>query len=126
MEPLPKGGGFEFENTLKSGTVLPKQFISPVKEGITEAMQNGILAGYPMVDIKAVLLDAKYHDVDSTEIAFKIAGSLAFQEAASKGRSVLLEPVMKVEVTVPEEYMGDVIGDLNSRRGSILGIHLKG
>jgi elongation factor G len=126
LEPLPKGGGFEFENALKSGSILPKQFISPIKEGITEAMQNGILAGYPMVDIKAVLLDAKYHDVDSTEIAFKIAGSLAFQEAASKGRSVLLEPVMKVEVTVPEEYMGDVINDLNSRRGDILGIHLKG
>lgn len=126
LEPLPKGGGFEFENALKSGTILPKQFISPIKEGIEGAMQNGILAGYPMVDIKAVLLDAKYHDVDSTEMAFKIAGSLAFQEAASKGNSVLLEPMMKVEVTVPEEYMGDVINDLNSRRGSILGIHPKG
>jgi elongation factor G len=126
LEPLPKGGGFVFENALKSGTILPRQFIPPIREGIAEAMQNGVLAGYPMVDIKAVLLDAKYHDVDSTELAFKIAGSLAFQEAVSKGNPVLLEPMMRVEVTVPEEYMGDVINDLNSRRGSILGIHLKG
>ncbi len=126
LEPLPKGGGFKFENELKTGSILPKQFIPPIKEGIAEAMQNGVLAGYPMVDIKAVLLDAKYHDVDSTEIAFKIAGSLAYQEAAAKGNPLLLEPMMKVEVTVPEEYMGDVISDLNSRRGSIVGIHVKG
>lgn len=125
LEPLPKGDGFMFENAL-SGAILPKEFIKPVKEGIAEAMQNGILAGYPMVDIKAILLDAKYHEVDSTEISFKIAGSLAFQEAASKGKPVLLEPMMKVEVTVTEEYMGDVINDLNSRRGNILGIHPKG
>ncbi len=126
LEPLPKGGGFVFENTLKTGSILPRQFIPPIKEGIAEAMQNGVLAGYPLVDIKAILIDAKYHDVDSTEVAFKIAGSLAFQGAASKGNPVLLEPMMKVEVTVPEEYMGDVIGDLNSRRGNISGIHLKG
>jgi elongation factor G len=126
LEPLPKGGGFVFENGLKSGTILPRQFIHPIQEGIAEAMQNGVLAGYPIVDIKAILLDAKYHDVDSTELAFKIAGSLAFQGAVSKGSPVLLEPMMKVEVTVPEEYMGDVINDLNSRRGNIMGIHLKG
>jgi elongation factor G len=126
LEPLPKGGGFVFENGLKSGTILPRQFIHPIQEGIVEAMQNGVLAGYPIVDIKAILLDAKYHDVDSTELAFKIAGSLAFQGAVSKGSPVLLEPMMKVEVTVPEEYMGDVINDLNSRRGNIMGIHLKG
>ena len=126
LEPLPKGGGFVFENGLKSGTILPRQFIPPIQEGIEEAMQNGVLAGYQMVDLKVVLLDAKYHDVDSTELAFKIAGSLAFQDAASRGNPVLLEPMMKVEVTVPEEYMGDVINDLNSRRGNILGIHLKG
>jgi elongation factor G len=125
LQPLPKGGGFEFEDATKGG-VLPKEFVPAVKEGIAESMQNGLLAGYPMVDIKAILLDAKYHEVDSTEISFKIAGSLAFQEAAAKGKPVLLEPMMKVEVTVTEEYMGDVINDLNSRRGNILGIHPKG
>jgi elongation factor G len=126
LEPLSKGGGFVFENSLSSGAILPKEFIKPVKQGIAEAMQNGVLAGYPMVDIKATLLEAKYHEVDSTEIAFKIAGSLAFQDAASKGSPALLEPMMRVEVTVTEEYMGDVINDLNSRRGNILGIHPKG
>ncbi|MGB8658688.1 MAG: elongation factor G [Candidatus Zixiibacteriota bacterium] len=125
LESLPKGGGFVFENAI-SGAILPKEFIKPIKEGIAETMQNGVLAGYPMVDIKAILLDAKYHEVDSTEISFKIAGSLAFQEAAAKGKPVLLEPMMKVEVTVTDEYMGDVINDLNSRRGNILGIHPKG
>jgi elongation factor G len=125
LEPLPKGGGFEFENAFKGG-FLPKGFIPPIKEGITESTQNGVLAGYPMVDIKATLLEAKYHDVDSTELAYRIAGSLAFQEAASKAKPVLLEPVMSVEITVPDEYLGDVINDLNSRRGNILGIRPKG
>ena len=125
LEPLPKGRGFEFEDATKGGS-LPKEFIPPVKEGIAESMQNGVLAGYPMVDIKAVLLEGKYHEVDSTELAYRIAGSLAFQEAASKADPVLLEPVMSVEVTVPEQYLGDVINDLNSRRGNILGIHPKG
>jgi elongation factor G len=125
LEPLPKGGGFEFENAIKGG-ILPKEFVPPVKQGIAESLQNGVLAGYPMVDIKAVLLDGKYHDVDSSELAYRIAGSLAFQEAAAKAGPVLLEPAMSVEITVPEEYLGDVINDLNSRRGNILGIGAKG
>ena len=108
------------------GAVMPKEFIPAVKEGIKEAMQNGVLAGYPMVNIKAVLTDGRCHEVDSTEISFKIAGSIALQEAALKASPVLLEPVMNVEVTVPEEYMGEVINDLNARRGNIAGIYPKG
>ena len=125
LEPLPKGDGFEFEDATKGG-ILPKEFVPAVKKGIAESMQSGVLAGYPMVDIKAILLDGKYHEVDSTELAYRISGSLAFQEAASKADPVLLEPVMDVEVAVPDEYLGDVINDLNSRRGNILGIHPKG
>jgi len=125
LQPLPKGGGFEFEDATKGGG-LPKEFIPPIKEGIAESMQNGVLAGYPMVDIKAILLDGKHHEVDSTELAFRIAGSLAFREAATKADPVLLEPVVDVEVTVSDEYLGDVINDLNSRRGNILGIGPKG
>ena len=125
LEPLPKGTGFEFENATKGG-VLPREFIRPVQEGIAESMQNGVLAGYPMVDIKATLVDGKYHEVDSTELAYRIAGSLAFQEAAAKAGPVLLEPVMAVEIMVPDDYLGDVINDLNSKRGDILGIHPKG
>jgi elongation factor G len=125
LEPLPKGSGFQFEDATKAGA-LPRQFIPPVREGIAESMQNGALAGYPMVDVKAVLVDGKYHDVDSTELAYRIAGSLAFQEAAAKAAPVFLEPVMDVEITVPDENLGDVINDLNSRRGNILGIGRKG
>lgn len=125
LEPLPRGGGFIFENGIK-GAIIPKEFIPAVEEGIREALQNGVVAGYPMMDIKAVLIDGKYHEVDSMEISFRIAGSIALQEAALKGSPVLLEPVMDVEVTVPEEYMGEVIGDLNTRRGSIEGISPKG
>jgi elongation factor G len=125
LEPLPKGGGFEFEDATRGG-VLPRQFVPAVKQGMAESMQNGVLAGYPMVDIKAVLLDGKYHEVDSTDLAYRIAGSLAFQEAAAKANPVLLEPVMDVEIMVPEEHLGDVINDLNSRRGDILGISPKG
>ncbi len=125
LEPLPKGGGFEFEDATRGG-VLPRQFVPAVKQGMAESMQNGVLAGYPMVDIKAVLLDGKYHEVDSTELAYRIAGSLAFQEAAAKANPVLLEPVMDVEIMVPDEHLGDVINDLNSRRGDILGINPKG
>jgi elongation factor G len=125
LEPLPQGGGFVFENGTK-GAIIPKEFVLSVKEGIREAMQNGVLAGYPMVDIKAVLTDGRFHEVDSSEISFKIAGSIAFQEAALKASPVLLEPVMNIEVIVPEEYMGDVIGDLNARRGNIAGIYPKG
>jgi elongation factor G len=125
LEPLPKGSGFEFEDVTKGGS-LPKEFVRPVKEGIAESMQNGVLAGYPMVDVKAILLDGKYHEVDSTELAYRIAGSLAFQAAAAKAGPVLLEPVVNVEITLPEENLGDVINDLNSKRADILGIHPKG
>jgi len=125
LQPLPKGGGFEFEDATKGGA-LPKEFVPPVKKGIADSMQNGVLAGYPMVDIKAILLDGKYHEVDSSELAYRISGSMAFQEAAAKAGPVLLEPVMSVEITVSEEYLGDVINDLNSRRGNISGIGPKG
>ncbi|MBV8772895.1 MAG: elongation factor G, partial [Deltaproteobacteria bacterium] len=119
VEPLPKGMGFEFADETKGGAI-PRNFIPAVQEGVREAMETGVLAGYPMVDVRAVLLDGKYHEVDSSELAFKIAGSMAFKEAAEKANPVLLEPVMEVEVVTPQEFMGDVIGDLNSRRGKIL------
>ncbi len=118
IEPAEPGTGFQFVNKIVGG-VIPKEYIPAVESGIREAMHNGILASYPLVDIKATLLDGSYHDVDSSEMAFKIAGSMALQNAAKKAGAVLLEPVMKVEVVVMEEYMGDVIGDLNARRGRI-------
>jgi elongation factor G len=119
VEPLGKGSGFEFVDATKGGSV-PRNFIPSVEAGVKEAMENGVLAGYPMVDIRATLLDGQYHEVDSSEIAFKIAGSMAFREAAEKAAAVLLEPVMQVEVVTPQEFMGEVIGDINSRRGKIL------
>jgi len=125
IEPLPAGGGFEFVNAIFGGTV-PKEFINPTEVGIKEALEGGILAGYPMSDLKVTLYDGSYHEVDSSEMAFKIAGSLAIKEAARKAKPVLLEPIMSVEVVVPEQYMGDVIGDLNSRRGRIEGMQLRG
>ena len=125
VEPLPSGSGFEFENEITGGRV-PKEYINPTEVGIKEALEGGILAGYPMSDIKVTLYDGSYHDVDSSEMAFKIAGSLAIKEAARRAKPVLLEPIMAVEVVVPEEYMGDVIGDLNSRRGRIEGMELRG
>jgi elongation factor G len=118
LSPLQPGEGFVFENGIVGG-VVPREYIKPVEEGIKDALQNGVLAGYPVVDIKARLYDGSYHDVDSSEIAFKLAGRLAFQEVSKKAQPVILEPIMKVEVTVPEEYMGDVIGNLNSKRGRI-------
>jgi len=118
VTPQEAGAGFEFENAIVGG-VIPREYIKPVEEGVKEAMQNGVLAGYPVVDVKVKLYDGSYHDVDSNEMAFKIAGSMALQEGVKKGDPVMLEPVMKVEVTVPEEFMGDVIGDLNSKRGRI-------
>jgi elongation factor G len=118
LEPLPAGEGFVFENGIVGG-VVPREYIKPTEQGIKEAMLNGISAGFPVVDVKATLYDGSYHDVDSSEMAFKIAGSMAFQAAAKKADPIILEPIMKVEVTVPEEYMGDVIGDLNSKRGRI-------
>ena len=121
LEPNQPGKGYEFINDVVGG-VIPKEFIKPVDQGIKEAMEGGVLAGYEMVDVKATLYDGSYHDVDSNEMAFKIAGSMAFKEAARKASPVLLEPVMSVEVVVPEEYMGTIIGDLSSRRGRIEGI----
>ncbi len=121
LEPNEKGKGFSFENAIVGG-VIPKEFIRPVEQGIVEALKNGVLAGYPVEDVKVKLFDGSFHDVDSSEMAFKIAGSMAFKEAARKAHPVLLEPIMAVEVVTPEEYMGDVIGDLNSRRGKIEGM----
>jgi elongation factor G len=118
LHPQPPGAGFVFENAIVGG-VIPKEFINPIQKGIEEAMQGGVLAGYPMVDVKVEVFDGSYHDVDSSEMAFKIAGSMGFKEGAGKAHPVLLEPVMEVEVVTPDDYMGDVIGDLNSRRGKI-------
>jgi len=119
IEPMEKGGGFEFVDGTKGGSI-PRNFIPSIEDGVKEAMENGMLAGYPMVDIRATVTDGKYHEVDSSEIAFRIAGAMAFKEACEKASPVLLEPVMDVEVVTPQEFMGDVIGDLNSRRGKIL------
>jgi elongation factor G len=124
FEPLEPGSGFVFESKIVGGAI-PKEYIAPIQAGIQEAMQNGILAGYQVLDVKATVVDGSYHDVDSSEMAFKIAGSMAFKAGAAKANPVILEPVMKVEVTVPEEYMGDVIGDLNSRRGRIEGMEAR-
>ena len=121
LEPQQAGGGFVWENSIKGGAI-PREYIPSVEKGIIEAMENGIMAGYPVVDVKVSLIDGQYHEVDSSEMAFKIAGSMAFKEAASKAVPKLLEPIMDVEVVVPEEYMGDVIGDLSSRRGRIGGM----
>ena len=122
LEPLLHGEKYIFENKLRGG-VLPKEFISSIEKGVREAMENGVLAGYPMVHVKVTLYDGSFHEVDSTEIAFKIAASMAFSDGAKRALPRLLEPLMNVEVVVPEEYMGDVIGDLNARRGNIIGIH---
>ncbi len=124
MEPLPPGSGFVFENNIVGG-VIPKEFIRPIQQGIEEAMETGVLAGYPMVDIKVELYDGSFHDVDSSEMAFKIAGSMGLKDGAQKGRSVLLEPIMDVEVVAPEEYTGDVIGNLSARRGMIEGMEMR-
>lgn len=118
VEPLERGKGFEFENELRGG-VVPQEFVLPIQKGAKEAMDRGVVAGYPMVDIRAVVYDGSYHDVDSSEAAFKIAGSIAFQAASKKADPILLEPIMKVEVVTPEKNMGDVIGDLNSKRALI-------
>ncbi|WP_034386953.1 elongation factor G [Deinococcus sp. YIM 77859] len=124
-EPLEPGAGFVFENAVVGGTV-PKEYIGPAQKGIEEAMQSGPMLGFPVVDMKVTLYDGSYHEVDSSEMAFKIAGSMALKEAVQKGAPALLEPIMRVEVTVPEEYMGDIIGDLNSRRGQIQGMEARG
>jgi len=125
MEPLERGAGFEFKNDVVGGSI-PREFINPVQKGIEEALTSGILGGYPVVDVRVSLYDGSYHDVDSSELAFKIAGSMAFRSGMAQASPVLLEPIMKVEVDTPEEYMGDVMGDINSRRGRILGMDAKG
>jgi elongation factor G len=125
MEPSEQGQGFVFEDKIVGGTV-PREYIGPVEAGIKEALENGVLAGYPVVDVKVELVDGSYHDVDSSEMAFKIAGSMAFKEAARQAKPVLLEPIMDIEVVTPNDYMGDVMGDLNSRRGKIGGMTQRG
>jgi elongation factor G len=125
IKPLDPGQGYVFENKIVGG-VIPKEYIPAIDAGVKEALNNGVLAGYPVVDVKVAVVDGSYHEVDSSEMAFKVAGSMAFKSGAAKAGPVLLEPVMKVEATVPEEYMGDVIGDLSSRRGRIEGMELHG
>jgi len=125
LEPQEPGAGFEFVDKIVGG-VVPKEYIPAVGKGIEEAMENGVMAGYPMVDIKATLYDGSYHDVDSSEMAFKIAGSMGFRAGAEQADPVLLEPIMKVEVVTPEDYMGDIVGDLNRRRGKVLGMNERG
>lgn len=125
VEPKPRGEGFEFVSEIKGGTI-PQEFIPAIEKGVKEATENGILAGYPLTDVKVAVYDGSFHDVDSSEIAFKIAGSMAFQQAAKRADPVLLEPIMKVFVSTPDQFMGDVIGDLSSRRAQILGTELRG
>jgi len=125
IEPNEPGAGFAFESKIVGG-VVPREYWSPVEQGIKEAMLNGVVAGYPVVDVKVALVDGSYHEVDSSEMAFKIAGSLGFKEGAAKAEPVLLEPIMRLEVTTPEEFVGDVIGDINSRRGRIEGMEHRG
>ena len=125
IEPLEPGSGFKFVDEIKGG-VIPREYIPAVGKGAEEASQNGVLAGFPLVDVQVAVFDGSYHDVDSSEMAFKIAGSMGFKEGAAKAAPVLLEPIMSVEVVVPEEYMGDVMGDLNSRRGRIMGMDSRG
>jgi elongation factor G len=125
IEPGERGAGFIFENKIVGGTI-PKEFIKPAEEGMREALARGVVAGYPLLDVKVTLFDGSFHDVDSSEMAFKIAGSMAIQEAVKKANPVILEPIMKVEVTTPEEYFGDVMGDINSRRGQIQGTTERG
>ncbi len=125
FEPNEEGAGFEFENKIVGG-VVPREYIPSVEQGIAESMQNGLLAGYPLIDVKAKLFDGSYHDVDSNEMAFKVAASMALKQAKTKCNPVLLEPLMKVEIVVPEEYMGDVMGDVTSRRGRVEGMEARG
>jgi len=121
IEPQEPGSGYEFVNEIVGG-VVPREYIPAVDKGVKEQMTNGVIAGFPVVDVKVTLFDGSYHDVDSNEMAFKIAGSMCFKEGARKAKAVLLEPVMKVEVVTPEDYMGDVVGDINRRRGLIQGM----
>ena len=121
ITPMEPGGGYEFDNKIVGGAI-PREYIPAVNKGIQEQMKNGVVAGYPLIGVRATLIDGSFHDVDSNEIAFKIAGSMALREGAMAARAVLLEPIMEVEVVTPEDYMGDVVGDLNRRRGMISGM----
>ena len=125
MEPNEEGGGIEFIDEIKGGNI-PREFIPAVEKGIKEASETGVVAGYPVIDVKVRLYDGSYHDVDSSEIAFKVAGSMAFKDAVLRAKPKILEPLMKVEVVVPEDFMGTVMGNLSSRRGKILGSDLRG
>ncbi len=125
IEPKNRGEGYEFIDEIKGGTI-PKEFIAPIGKGVREAMENGVLAGYPLVDMSVTLYDGTYHDVDSSEIAFKIAGSMALQSAVKQAGATILEPIMKVEITTPDEFMGDVIGDLGAKRAEIQGSTKRG
>ncbi|MHB1327829.1 MAG: elongation factor G, partial [Gemmatimonadales bacterium] len=125
LEPAEPGTGFHFEDKIVGG-VIPREFIKPVEAGIREALESGVLAGYPVVDVKVALVFGSYHDVDSSEMAFKIAGSMAFKEACRQAGPIILEPIMEVEVVTPGDYLGDVIGDLSSRRGKVGGMTQRG
>jgi len=125
LEPLERGSGFQFTSSIKGGTI-PKQYIPAVQNGIKEALETGVLAGYPTVDIKVNLYDGSYHEVDSSELAFKMAGSIALKSGAKKAKPILLEPVMKLEVVTPEQFLGDIIGDLSSNRGHVEAIDTQG
>jgi elongation factor G len=124
LEPGKRGSGIVFENKIFGGSI-PKEYISPIEKGFKEAAENGVLAGYPVVDLKIILFDGSYHEVDSSEMAFKLAASIGFKEGVHKGNPILLEPMMKVEVVAPEEYLGDVMGQLNGRRGLIQGMDVR-
>jgi len=121
IEPLPRGGGYEFVDEIVGG-VIPKQYIPAVNKGVQEAIVKGVIAGYPMVDVKVSLVDGSFHNVDSSEMAFKISGSMAFKKGALEAKPILLEPIMNLTITVPKDYVGDVIGDINSRRGRVMGM----
>jgi elongation factor G len=125
LEPMGRGEGFEFKSEIKGGAI-PAEYISPIEKGVKEKMENGVLAGFPIVDLKAVVYDGSYHEVDSSEIAFKIAGSMALEDAFRHCEPILLEPIMKVEVSTPDEFMGDVIGDLSSKRAQVSGTEKRG
>jgi elongation factor G len=125
IEPLPRGKGFEFLDKIVGGAI-PKNYIPAVEKGVRETMANGYLSGHPIVDVRVTLYDGSYHDVDSSDMAFKIAGSMGFKNAIEKAKPVILEPIMSMEITTPEECVGDVIGDLNSRRGKVSGVETKG
>jgi elongation factor G len=125
LEPMGRGEGFEFKSEIKGGAI-PNEYISPIEKGIKEKMENGVMAGFPMVDMRAVVYDGSFHEVDSSEIAFKIAGSMALEDAFKNSDPILLEPIMKVEVSTPDEFMGDVIGDLSSKRAQVSGTEKRG